>query len=329
VRIIIDTDPAMGSVGGDPEDCLAIMLALNSPEVTVEGLTIVQGNVPVEKGYSNAIHLLELLGRSEPPVFAGLARPINPARRAQIDGLERRTSLEQIAPMVDPPAGHPHAVDFLVETILDHPGEITLVTIGPLSNVAVALLREPSLASKLAGLVVMGGSATVPGNVTPAAEFNIWADPEAAAVVFQSGARVTMVGLDVCERTHLEEATVRSLEGGSSKLARFVARAVLPWIEIRRRVFDSDDLHLYDSLAVAAAFRRDLVDTVEAYVAVETEGRHTAGATVTHLNPILRRAVARREPNADVALEVDAAAFGELFESRVIAPMLANSRATA
>jgi inosine-uridine nucleoside N-ribohydrolase len=322
VRIVIDTDPAMGSVGGDPEDSFAIMLALNSPEVVVEGLTVVQGNVPVDRGYSNAIHLLDLLGRSEVPVFAGAARPIDPGRRRQIDWLERRGALEQIAPLIEPPAGDPSADDFLIETIRGSPGEITLVTIGPLSNVALALQREPSLAGDLAGLVMMGGAATVPGNITPAAEFNVWADPEAAALVFESGVRVTLVGLDVCEQTHLREETVRPLERSPSALASFVARAVAPWIELRRRTFGTDDLHLYDSLAVAVAFRRDLVRTTEAWVAVETEGRHTAGATVAHLNPILRAALARREPNTDVAPEVDAEAFDGLSRPRVIDPML-------
>jgi inosine-uridine nucleoside N-ribohydrolase len=320
-RIIIDTDPAMGSVGGDPEDSFAIMLALHSPELIVEGLTIVQGNVPVDKGYSNAAYLLRLLGRSDVPVFAGVDRPTNPARSAQIAWLNKRATLEQIAPLIDPVPGDPHAVDFLVQTILNNPGEITLVTIGPLSNVATALLREPSVAPDLAGLVMMGGAATVPGNVTPAAEFNIWADPEAAAAVFRSGVPLTMVGLDVCEQTHLDESTIRGLARSPSELARFVAESAQPWIEVRRRVFGADDLHLYDSLAIAVAFRPELVTTHEATVFVETEGQHTQGATVTYLNPALRAAIAKSDPNARVALGVDARAFTELFASRVIAPM--------
>jgi purine nucleosidase len=303
----------MGSVGGDPEDSFAIMLALSSPELIVEGLTIVQGNVPVGKGYSNAVHLLGLLGRSDIPVFAGFARPMNSARTRQIEGLERREALEQIAPPVEPPPGHPHAVDFLIEAVVGSPGELTLVTIGPLSNVAGALLRDPSIAQKVKGLVVMGGAATVPGNITPAAEFNIWADPEAAAVVFRSGIPMTMVGLDVCEQTHLKGEAIRTLENGPSELAHFVAQSALPWLELRRRFSGADDLHLYDSLAVAVAFRPALVSTREAYVAVETDGHYTAGATVTYLQP-------KKEPNATVALQVDAGEFEDLFASRVIRP---------
>jgi len=324
-RIIIDTDPAMGSAGGDPEDSFAILLALNSPELTVEGLTVVQGNVPVDHGYANAVHLLDLLGRRDVPVLAGIERPLDPERRLQLAWLEQRGGLERLVPSATPPAGDPHAVDFLVQTVLENPGEIVLVTIGPLSNVARALEREPSLAEKIPRIVMMGGAATVPGNITPAAEFNIWADPEAAHRVFESGVPICMVGLDVCEQTHLNEDVVKRLEAAPSELARFVARAVGPWIELRRNVFGADDLHLYDSLAVAIAFRPDLVRSSEAFVAVETEGTHTAGATVSYLNPLLRAALTGREPNVDVALEVDRAGFEALFAERVIAPLEAPS----
>jgi purine nucleosidase len=324
MRIILDTDPAMGSAGGDPEDGFAILLALHSPELRVEGVTVVQGNVPVEHGYANAVHLLDGLGRQDVPVYAGVERPLDPRRRLQRAWLEQRGRLERLVPSVAPTAGHPHAVDFLIQTVLENPGEIVLVTIGPLSNVARALARESSLAGKIPRIVMMAGAATVPGNITPAAEFNVWADPEAAQQVFESGVPITMVGLDVCEQTRLGEDTVERLEAASSELARFVARSVRPWIELRRNVFGVDDLHLYDSLAVAAAFRPELVRTREAFVAIETEGTHTAGATVSYLNPLLRAALTRREPNADVALEVESAAFEALFAERVIEPLAAS-----
>lgn len=324
-RIIIDTDPAMGSAGGDPEDSFAILLALHSPELTVEGLTIVQGNVPVDHGYANASHLLGLLGRSDLPVCAGHAQPLNPARRAQIAWLEQRGKLERLVPSVTPPKRAPHAVDFLTRKVVENPGEITLVTIGPLTNVAAALDAEPLLAERVPRIVMMGGAANVPGNITPAAEFNIWADPEAAARVFESGIPITMVGLDVCEQTHLHQHTVEALASGSTELARFVAQAVQPWIDLRRVIYGASDLHLYDSLAVAVAFVPELVRTHEAFVAVETEGMHTAGATVTYLNPILRAAFARQEPNADVALEVESAQFESLFAERVIEPLIAGA----
>jgi purine nucleosidase len=314
----------MGSAGGDPEDSFAILLALHSPEVSVEGLTVVQGNVPVDHGYANTVHLLDLLGRKDVPVYAGVERPLNSARKAQIAWLEQRGRLERLAPPVTPPDGAPHAVDFLIQILGENPEEITLVTIGPLSNVALALEREPKLAEQIPRIVMMAGAATVPGNITPAPEFNVWADPEAAARVFESGIPITMVGLDVCEQTHLHEESVQEIAAGSTELAGFVARSVQPWIELRRAIYGTNDLHLYDSLAVAAAFRPDLVRTQEAFVAVETDGTHTAGETVAHLNPILRAAFAQQEPNADVALEVESERFGALFAERVIEPLVTS-----
>jgi purine nucleosidase len=323
MRIIIDTDPAMGSLGGDPEDSFAIMLALNSPELRVDGLTVVQGNVPAEHGYANAKHLLALLGRGEVPVFRGVTEPLDGSRTDQRAWLAQRGSLQRLAPDIEPAAGEPHAVDFLVETILDNPGEITLVTIGPLSNVAVALQREPSIVDKLAGLVAMGGNATVPGNITPLAEFNFWADPEAAAMVFASGLRITMIGLDVCEQTHLDEEAIRALQESPHTLAKFVGDSVAPFIELRRNFLAEPNLHLYDSLAVAAAFRPDLVETTPAFVAIETEGRRAQGATVAYMTPITRL-WETSEPNTDVALRVRAAEFESLFRERVIDPLLAG-----
>jgi inosine-uridine nucleoside N-ribohydrolase len=313
----------MGSAGGDPEDSFAILLALHSPELVVEGLTVVQGNVPVDHGYANAVHLLELLGRRDVPVCSGIDRPLDPGRDAQLAWLAQRGTLERLVPARTPPAGDPHAVDFLIQTVRENPDEITLVAIGPLSNVAAALEREPGLARNIPRLVMMAGAANVPGNITPAAEFNVWADPEAASRVFESGVPITMVGLDVCEQTHLQQETVDRLASAPSELARFVAQAVQPWIDLRRGVFGASDLHLYDSLAVAAAFQPELVRSEPAFVAVETEGTHTAGATVAYLNPILRAVWARREPNADVALTVESEAFEALFAERVIAPLAA------
>jgi purine nucleosidase len=210
----------MGSAGGDPEDSFAILLALHSPELVVEGLTVVQGNVPVDHGYANAVHLLELLGRRDVPVCSGVDRPLDPGRGAQLAWLAQRGNLERLVPACKPPAGDPHAVDFLIQTVRENPDEITLVTIGPLSNVAAALEREAGLARNIPRLVMMAGAANVPGNITPAAEFNVWADPEAASRVFESGVPITMVGLDVCEQTHLHQETVDRLASAPSEPRR-------------------------------------------------------------------------------------------------------------
>jgi inosine-uridine nucleoside N-ribohydrolase len=324
MRIILDTDPAMGSKGGDPEDSFALLLALNSPEVEVVGVSVVQGNVPVDHGYSNALHLMELVGRQDVPVVAGVESPMSSSRSKQIEWLGRRGELPRLVPRREPAPGDPSAVDFMIQTVLENPGEITLVTIGPLSNVATALVRAPEMAEKVAGLVAMAGAATVPGNVTPAAEFNVWADPEAADIVFRAGMPLTMVGLDVCEQTHLALEAIQRVGQGQSPLARFVAEAVTPWMEFRQRTSGEADLHLYDSLAVGAAFRPEFLRLEDGCVAIETQGRLTQGETVTYRGLLLQ--VSRREPNARVALDVDAEGFEAFFCERVIDPIVAGER---
>ena len=185
-KIIIDTDPAMGTKGGDPEDCFAIMLALNSPEIEVLGITTVQGNVPVERGYSNAKFLVEELNK-EIPVHTGKPGTYDEKRNSKRLWLAGREEMEQITPMIVPLENEASAESFITETCKNNSGDIELVTIGPLTNVAKALDEDPNLSKHINKITMMAGAAQVPGNVTPAAEFNVWADPEAASKVFGSG----------------------------------------------------------------------------------------------------------------------------------------------
>ena len=214
------------------------------------------------------------------------------------------------------------AADFLREIVVGSPGEVTLVAIGPLTNVAAAIESDPDFAGALAGLVVMGGTVAVPGNITPAAEFNIWMDPEAASIVFDSGAPVTMVGLDVCHRTHLDRAQASRARAAGTPLGDFVARACDAWIDVRAKLFEDDEaLHLYDTLAVAAAIAPDLLDCSEALVEVETSAGPAQGMTVTHLNAVMRRLLTGRDANARVATGVDTGRFEALFADRVMADL--------
>jgi len=166
--------------------------------------------------------------------------------------------------------------------------------------------------------VIMGGAATCPGNITPAAEFNIWMDPEAAEVVFESGAPITMVGLDVCHRTSFDTSQVDRLLGLHSPLAGFAAQSSGAWIDIRLAADDGGgSLHLYDSLAVAVAIDPDLVGCRDLLVQIETGGGPAQGMTVVHTNDILRMLLVGKDPNARVALEVDVDRFAALFADRV------------
>ncbi|MDP6376080.1 MAG: nucleoside hydrolase [Pseudomonadales bacterium] len=321
MRIIIDTDPAMGTLAGDPEDSFAIMLAINSPEVDIEGITVVQGNVPAEKGFSNASHLLDLLGRQDVPLKRGCLRPMNPRRSTQIRWLERRYDSRQIVEKVEPTGKDADAVSFLLETVLAAPGEISLVTIGPLTNVAVAMQRSPDFARSVKRIVMMGGTAECAGNISPAAEFNYWQDPDAADIVFRSGADLTMVGLDVCHQTHLSPEQLQESTRSGTALGKFVQEATEPWFNARSRG-GSRSLHLYDSLATAVAINANLVTLEDSYVEIETGDGPAQGMSVSHHKRFQRAIFGHAETNARVALDVEAETFSNLFRDRVLAFIL-------
>jgi len=316
-KVIIDTDPAMGSKGGDPEDSFALLLALNSPELEVVGITTVQGNVPVERGYSNAAYLLSALDK-DIPLHAGPAQALTPERSAQRQGLSKRENMEQIAPLLNPEDQEISAAEFIVNACLASPGEIELVTIGPLTNVALALQMEPSLAGAIAGLTMMAGAAKIPGNITPAAEFNVWADPEAADLVFRAGIPQKMIPLDVCHQTNMGVSELKRIGDNPHPFCQFVQEAVTPWLSIRSDYSGEESFHLYDSLAMAAAFHDGVAGYEDAYVVVETEGHYTAGATVCEFNESIIGRILKREPNTRVALEVDVELFNQIFSERVI-----------
>jgi purine nucleosidase len=271
-KIILDCDPGI-------DDAMAIGYGVGSPEIDLAGITTVAGNVSLDKTTANALRLLSFFGAGHVPVTAGAAAPLTrPAITAEhVHGADGLRGLQ-----LPPPAGQPrpgHAADYLADTIMAAPGEITLVTVGPLTNVALALRREPALVSAARDFVIMGGS-TTRGNVTPAAEFNIAADPEAAAAVFSAGWTVTMVGLDVTLRAIATTSVLERLSG----LGRIAQQLLLPGL----RRFDDDLEHagsaepaVHDVCAVAYVAHPELLGCVPARVEVETEGRWTAGMTVT------------------------------------------------
>ena len=323
MNVIVDTDPAMGSLGigaEDPEDGFAIMLALRSPELDVRAITVVHGNVPLDHGYSNAVHLVDLLGRGDVPVAPGLAGPL--LRPLGADHASReKAGARRISPMLDVRAAPAHAVDLIIETIMNGDEPVTIIAIGPLSNVAAVLIREPALARSGARLVIMGGALRVPGNVNPSAEFNIWADPEAASIVFNSGIPITLVGLDVCHQTLMRSEQVRSLNG-NSLLAHFVREATSPWVDVVISA-GKEGFHLYDSLAVAIAIRPELVRMEPVWVDIELKGEHTLGQTVAYLDPS-HRAWFGDKPNCEACLDlIDVQGFADLMDERVLVPLRA------
>ena len=295
--IVLDCDPGH-------DDAIALLLALASPELELRAVTTVAGNQTLAKTTANALRVLELAGRTEIPVAAGADRPFVRAPRvaAEVHG-ETGLDGSDLAPARGEPVAQ-HAVDFLAERV----GGITLVATGPLTNVALLLARYPEVRPKR--IVLMGG-AIAEGNVTPAAEFNVWADPEAAKRVFASGLDLTMVGLDVTHQALvLTEHKERLRAAGG--VGRTVAELLDFYDRFHREVYGFDGSPIHDAVALAYAFRPDLLETRELNVEVDCESELCRGRTVVDL---WRRS--GREANAKVAVGIDSAAFVELLIERV------------
>lgn len=293
-RIIIDTDPGI-------DDAVAILLALASPELEVLGLVAVAGNLPLAVTERNARALLELAGRPEIPVHAGCPRPMSPAAAtaAHVHGNGGLGGLALPEPSV---AARPeHGVDFLIRTLrATEPRSITICALGPLTNIAVALVMAPEIAAGIAELVLMGGAARIAGNITAAAEFNIHCDPQAAALVFAIGVPITMAPLDVTQRlrcTAEQRAPISALAtrcGGAaaSLLAHMVA--------------------MHDPCVIAWLIAPELFQFREAHVAVETQSPLTLGMTVADF-----RRRSGRAANARVLETVDPDGFFRLLAERI------------
>ncbi|MFC3629633.1 nucleoside hydrolase [Paracoccus angustae] len=273
-KIIIDTDPGQ-------DDAVAILLALSSPELEVLGLTVVAGNVPLALTERNARKILELAGRPDIPVFAGCDQPL--ARRlVTAENVHGQTGLDGIE-LPDPAiALQPrHAVDFIIDTLRREPaGTVTLVPVGPLTNIAQAFRQAPDIVTRVQQIVLMGGAYFEVGNVTPAAEFNIYVDPEAAAAVFAAGAPLVVMPLDA---TH-EALTSRDWIEGMRALPGRCGPAVASWTDFFERFdkekYGSQGAPLHDPCTIAWLLRPDLFRGREINVEIETEGRFTTGMTV-------------------------------------------------
>ena len=297
--VLIDCDPGH-------DDAIALLLALASPEVELLGVTTVAGNQTLPKTTANAIRVLEFAGRTDVPVAAGADRPLvrEPFVASYVHG---ETGLD--GPDLPPPQGSPippHAADFLAETIRSSERPITLVPTGPLTNVALMLALHPD--ARPERIVLMGG-AIAEGNVTPAAEFNIWSDPEAAARVFGSGIAVTMIGLDVTHKALFTHAHSGRLAGRTGEL---VTQLVHFYDRFHREVYNFDGSPIHDAVAVAYVVDPNLVGTLERNVEIDLESELCRGRTVVDL-----RRRTDREPNAHVGVEIDAEGFLELLIQRL------------
>jgi inosine-uridine nucleoside N-ribohydrolase len=301
--ILIDCDPGH-------DDAIALLLALASPEVDLLGVTTVAGNQTLAKTTANALRVLEFVGRSDVPVAAGADRPLSRELHvaAHVHG---ESGLD--GPALPPPHGEPideHAVDFLARSALGSERPVTLVPVGPLTNIALLLARYPEVVEAVERIVLMGG-AVAEGNTTPAAEFNIWADPEAARRVFSSGLSVTMIGLDVTHKALMTDAHAERLRS-SGPAGRMVAELYDFFKGFHAETYGFDGAPIHDAVAVAQVIRPGIVETVHRRVDIDCESELCRGRTVVDL---WRRT--DREPNADIGVEIDRDAFLELLCGRI------------
>ena len=267
MKVVIDTDPGT-------DDAIALVAALNSPRLDILGLTTVGGNARLSHTTRNALRILEFMGRQDIPVYPGSSRPLK-GRFEYAYGFHGPGGLTVRLPLPKTEAQAGSGVDFIIESARANRRDLTLIALGPLTNVAKALKRKPRIAEWLNEIVVMGGALDVPGNVTPHAEFNIFDDPEAAKLVFDSDASIRLIGLDVCRRAEVTRADEDWFRGGSQG-ERLVSRIITGWLKMRGR---DEAYSLCDPLAVAAAIRPDLFTFARGNVSVETDDSSRRGKT--------------------------------------------------
>jgi inosine-uridine nucleoside N-ribohydrolase len=318
-RVIIDTDPGV-------DDAMAILLALNSPELKVEALTVVAGNVETAQGLENALKIVSLANRCDVVVAGGAQHPLN-QKLITAQFWHGKNGLAGVElPASKCKADLRFGPDLIIEMVHKYPHELTLIPVGPLTNIALAVSKDPSLASLVRDIVIMGGSVSG-GNVNGAAEANIYNDPEAAQIVFNAGWMVTMIGSDVGERTLMTRKYLTELQASHGPQSDFVAK-LADFYLTRSEKSGYPGAAMYDPLAVGAVIDPTLVTLRDMHVDVETKGEFTRGETVANRmgsneNNVLHgdhyeiEGVVELKPNARVCLASDADRFLNLFFGRI------------
>ncbi len=301
-RVILDCDPGV-------DDAIAILLALASPaEIELLGITCVAGNVPLAATARNARRVCTLAGRRDVPVLAGCARPLMSRVGETAASVHGKDGLGDVG--LPEPAFElrpQHAVDFIIEQALaGEGGAVTLCCVGPMTNAALALIKEPRLARRLDRILFMGGAAFCPGNVSPVAEFNVFVDPHAAHVVLGSGVPLTMFGLDVTRQARATADRLATWEAVASPVTGAAARMV--------RAYGGADPRLHDPCVIASLIDPALFGGVDAHVAVECESPRTLGQTIVRAR---ERHLAGYPPNCHVVTRVEADRLFELLTERL------------
>jgi len=304
-RIILDSDPGI-------DDALAILLALAEDSLELEGVTVVHGNCSASQGVTNALAVLETAGYPQIPVYQGLSRPLvqDPLFAPETHGSSGLGYASLPYPDREPQPEH--AVDYIIHSLLASPGEITLVAVGPLTNLALALRKAPEIIPAVKEVVIMGGAIKHGGNTTPLAEFNVYADPHAARIVFQSGMPIRLVPLDVTYQCILTLEDVQRLQDLDSPISEFIADSTRFYMEFHDSYQGVQGCVINDPLALALTFKEGLCQFDEYYVDVDLSGGVSMGKTFADFY-----GMEEKEPNLEVAMEVKAREFINLFLDRM------------
>ena len=304
-RILIDTDPGI-------DDSLAILLALASPEITLEGLTVVHGNCSAEQGTRNALSVLELAKAENIPVAKGCDLPlVQPSLLAPETHGNSGLGYAKLPDPTSKPIVQ-RGSDLLIEKIMASPGEITLVAIGPLTNIALAIRQEPRIVQAVKELIIMGGAIRHEGNTTPLAEFNTYVDPHAAHIVYHSGMPITLTPLDVTYQCILLAKDVARLQKIKSSIPDFIAAATRFYMEFHDEYQGIQGCVINDPLTLALTFAPDLCNYEEYYVDVDISGGVSMGKTFADFYKMTAKPA-----NMKVALSVRARDFINLFVERM------------
>lgn len=303
--IIIDCDPGV-------DDAIALLLAFASPELEILGITTVAGNVPLALTQKNARQICELAHRTQIPVYAGCPRPIlrSLATAEEVHGTTGLFGVDLPEPAL--PLQSQHGVDFLIETVMTADRPVTLATLGPLTNLAVALIKAPQIAKNIAEVVAMGGAVTH-GNITPSAEFNLYVDPHAAEVVFSSGMAVTMIGLDATHQVLTTPDRLNQMKAIGTPVAHAAATLLSHYGSHDAERFGMAGSPLHDPCVIAYLLQPHLFTTKKCYVTVETQSELAIGRTIVDWWQVTDRV-----PNVNVVETIDAAGFYQLLIERLV-----------
>lgn len=304
-KIILDCDPGH-------DDAIAILLAAHHPEIELLAITTVAGNQSVEKTTHNTLKVCSLANIRDVPIAMGMDRPlVRPAKHApDIHGESGMDGPNIPEPTIE--LAHQHAVDLLIDLLMNSNGDITLVPTGPLTNIAAAIRQQPAIIPKIKAISLMGGAIGF-GNVTPAAEFNIHTDPEAAAIVFGCGRPITMVPLEVTHQALATEDVTTRLRAAQRPVATFAADLLVFFANTYRTVFGFPAPPVHDPCAVAAVIDPTLLQAHPMHVAIETNGEWTSGRTVCDVYGTLGK-----EPNARVGYALQVERFWDMVISTIL-----------